>query len=203
MKNRDAFEIGLDELLGGVSAANLADPTLYQYYTCLKERRILINESITPAIVESVILPLLRMDNDGTGEPIEIILNTCGGSLYDGLALCNVIDNLKTPTTITVYTYAYSMGGLILLAGHNNPNVKKRALGFSTALIHAGSSSLSGDTASVRDTMEFNNLFEEKIKEYVVSHSNITTDEYDEHYRKQWYFTSDDMLKYGFIDEII
>ena len=58
-------------------------------------------------IVETVMIPLLEMDNDGTGKPIEIILDTVGGSLFDGAALCNIIDNLKTPTTITVMTYAY------------------------------------------------------------------------------------------------
>ena len=123
MKNKEILEIPLGDLTG---ESSLPDPITYQYYRQLKDRKIIINDQIDSSIVETVMLPLLQMDNDGTGKPIEIILNTVGGSLFDGATLCNIIDNLKTPTTITVMTYAYSMGSIILMAGFNNPNVKKR-----------------------------------------------------------------------------
>ena len=118
MNNKEVLEIPLSDL---VSDTSLPDPVTYQYYKQLKDRRIVINDQIDSSIVEMVMLPLLQMDNDGTGKPIEIILNTVGGSLFDGATLCNIIDNLKTPTTITVMTYAYSMGSIILMAGYNNP----------------------------------------------------------------------------------
>ena len=116
MNNKEVLEIPLSDLVGDSS---LPDPVTYQYYKQLKDRKIVINEQIDSNIVEMVMLPLLQMDNDGTGKPIEIILNTVGGSLFDGATLCNIIDNLKTPTTITVMTYAYSMGSIILMAGYN------------------------------------------------------------------------------------
>ena len=175
----------------------------YQYYKCLANRQILINDQIDLTIVETAILPLLEMDNDGTGEPIEIILNTCGGSLFDGLAMCSVIDNLKTPTVITVITYAYSMGGVILMAGKNNPNVTKRCYGYSTGLLHAGSTYLEGNSSSVKDTFNFYQKFEDKIKEYTLSHSNITEEEYSEMERREWYMTSEVMLEKGLVDYII
>lgn len=105
--NKD-YEINLDELL-----ANPAEmtPATYQYYKNLKNRTIIINDQITADIVESVMLPPIEMDNDGTGKPITIRLSTVGGSLFDGITLCDIIDKLKTPTTIVVQTYAYSMGG--------------------------------------------------------------------------------------------
>lgn len=148
-------------------------------------------------------LPLLEMDNDGTGEPINIVLNTLGGSLFDGATLCNIIDNLKTPTTITVFTYAYSMGSILLMAGYNNPNVKKRCYKHSTALLHAGSSYLEGDSMSVKDQFNFYQKFEDVIKEYTLSHSKITPEEYDKMERYEWYMTSDTMLEKGLVDEII
>lgn len=111
MKNKDLLEVPLAEL---DLDKTLPSPVMYQYYKNLKDRKIIINEQIGSDIVENVMIPLLEMDNDGTGKPIEIILNTIGGSLFDGATLCNIIDNLKTPTTITVMTYAYSMGALYL-----------------------------------------------------------------------------------------
>ncbi len=194
------LELDLNELLNGGS---LPDPVMYQYYKNLKQRKIVINESIGAEIVEMVILPLLEMDNDGSGEPIEIVLCTCGGSLFDGMALCDVIDNLKCPTTITVITYAYSMGGIILMAGYNNPNVTRRCYKHSTALLHSGSTYLEGHSTGVKDQFEFNQKFEEKIKEYTISHSKISIEEYEKMERYEWYMTSDTMLEKGLVDEII
>lgn len=194
------FEVSLDELLGNPMELT---PATYQYYKGLKERRIIINDQITSDIVESVMLPLLEMDNDGTGEPIEIVLCSVGGSLFDGMPLCDIIDNLKTPTTIKVLTYAMSMGGLILMAGYNNPSVKKVCYLHSSALLHAGSTYLEGNSSSVKDTFNFHQKFEEKIKEYTLSHSKITEEEYDKMERYEWYMTSDVMLEKGLVDEII
>lgn len=182
---------------------NLPDPCIYQYYKNLNNRRIIINDQIDATLLETVILPLLEMDNDGTGKPIEIILCTVGGSLFDGLTLCNIIDNLKCPTTITVATYAYSMGSIILMAGYNNPHVKKRCYEFSTALLHSGSSYLEGNSNAVKDQFNFYQTFENKVKEYTLSHSRITEEEYDKMERYEWYMDSATMLEKGLVDEII
>ena len=193
----------LEDIAIALKPTGLPDIITYQYYKNLEKRTIIINEQITSNIVESVMLPLLEMDNDGTGEPINIILNTIGGSLFDGATLCNIIDNLKTPTTITVFTYAYSMGSILLMAGYNNPNVKKRCYKHSTALLHAGSSYLEGDSMSVKDQFNFYQKLEDVIKEYTLSHSKITPEEYDKMERYEWYMTSDTMLEKGLVDEII
>jgi ATP-dependent protease ClpP protease subunit len=194
------LEVDLGELL---SAPTELSPIMYQYYKGLKNRTIIINEQIGSDIVENVMLPLLEMDNDGSGKPITIYLSTIGGSLFDGMPLCDIIDGLKTPTTIIVPTYAYSMGGLILMSGFNNHNVKKICYKHSTALIHAGSTYLEGNSTSVKDTFDFHQKYEKKIKQYVLSHSRITEKEYEKMERYEFYMDSDTMLDKGLVDEII
>ena len=70
-------------------------PTLYQYYKGLEERRIVINDALDNDIIERVALPLIEMDNDGTGAPIDIVLSSPGGSVFDAMVLCDIIDRLK------------------------------------------------------------------------------------------------------------
>lgn len=200
MKNKEIIEI---PLIGAQNDSTLPDPVIFQYYKNLENRKIVINDQIDSSIVETAILPLIEMDNDGTGKPIEIILNTVGGSLFDGASLCNIIDNLKTDTTITVITYAYSMGSILLMAGYNNPHVTKRCYKFSTALLHAGSSYLEGNGSSVKDQFNFYQKFEDVLKEYTLSHSKITPKEYEKMERYEWYMTSDMMMEKGLIDYII
>lgn len=192
------MEITLEKLID-----DSIDAATYQYFKGLSERRIVFNDEVSEDIVEQVMLPLLEMDNDGSGDPIMIVLNTPGGSLFDGMPLCDIIDNLKTPTTIFVPSHAYSMGGFFLMAGYNNPNVKKVCYKHSTALLHGGSAYMEGSAAMVKDTFKFQERYDQKIKEYVLTHSKINEDEYERMERYEWYMTAEDMLDYGLVDEVI
>ena len=196
----EQFEINLDDLLNNIGGI---DPTMYQYYKGLKNRTIIINDQITSNVVEEVMLPLIEMDNDKTGNPITIYLSTIGGSIFDGMPLCDIIDKLKTKTTIIVPTYAYSMGGIILMAGFSNDNVKKVCYKHSTALLHAGSTYLEGNSSAVKDTFNFHQKYEDMIKQYTLSHSRITEEEYLKMERYEYYMTSETMLEKGLVDEIL
>lgn len=199
-QTRSEAYIDLTELLSNPQDLS---PVTYQYFKNLTKRTIIFNEDVCADILEKFTLPLLEWDNDGTGEPITIILSSPGGSLFDGITVCDIIDNLKTPTTIIVHGYAYSMGGLILMGGYNNPNVTKKCYRHSTALIHSGSTYLEGNTNAVKDQFKFHEKFEQKIKDYVLSHTKITAKEYAKIERQEYYLTAEDMLEKGFVDEII
>lgn len=175
----------------------------HQYEDLLKKRVILINDIISDLTVDKVIMPLLQMDNDGSGEKITIYLNTNGGSVYDGLSLCNIIERLKTPTDIIVLGYAYSMGSIILMSGKNNPNVKRYCYPFSTALIHGGSAYISGSSIQVKDYWKFNEKYEKRIADFIVSHTNLTEEDYAAIERYEAYMDSDEMLEKGLVDEIL
>ena len=174
-----------------------------EYERLLSERKILINDIISENTMEKVIMPLLRMDNDGSGQRITVYINTNGGSVYDGLILCNIIEKLKTPTDVIVLGYAYSMGAIILMSGKNNPNVIRKCYPFSTALIHGGSTYVSGSSSQVKDYFKFNERFEKRIADFIVSHTTLTEDDYAAIERYEAYMDSDEMLEKGLVDEII
>jgi ATP-dependent Clp protease protease subunit len=200
-KKSEIAELDINELISQLSESS--NPVAYQYFKNLKNRTIIINETINENIIETAVLPLLEMDNDGSGKEINILVNTLGGQVYNGLVLCDVISKLKTKTTITVLAYAYSMGSLIIMSAYNNPNVTVRCYSFTTALVHGGSTFVEGTSSQVKDYFEFNLKYEDKIKDFILSHSKITEEEYQKMERYEWYMTSEDMLKYGLVTEII
>lgn len=173
------------------------------YKQLLNKRIVLINDVISANTIEKVVMPLLSMDNDGTNEKITIYVNTNGGSVYDGLVVCDVIERLKTKTDIIVLGYAYSMGSLILMAGKNNKNVTRYCYSFSTALIHGGSSFISGTSSQVKDYFKFNEKYEKRIADFIVSHTNLTEDDYAAIERFEAYMDSDEMLEKGLVDIIL
>jgi ATP-dependent Clp protease protease subunit len=199
--------IDLNELVAKLKET--ADPILFEYFKGLNERILIINDEISIQIVEMGILPLLRWQQEDVGKPVEerkpitIFLNTPGGDVYNGLVLCDIIEQTETPINIIVLAYAYSMGSLVLISGSGNPLVKRYAYPFSSALIHAGNVQAGGDQNAVRDYFEFNDRFEKRIKNFFLKKTKITEPEYDKMYRKQWYFDSTMMLEKGMIDGII
>lgn len=184
-----------------VNGLNIVD---YQYFhNLLNNRTIILNSEIDESILETVVLPLQQFEKDDSVAPVTLYLNTPGGSVADGLMLCNIIDNYKKKLDIIVPSYACSMGTIILCSGNKNPNVTKKCYPFSFALIHSGSTYVGGESHTVEDVMDFNKSMDKAIKDYIVENTSISEEEYDSHYRKQWYLNSADMLRYKLVDEII
>lgn len=180
------------------------DPVMYQYFNHYKNHRtIVFNRAVDDSIVEMVILPLLEFEADEDNTPVKLIISTVGGSVSDGLILCNIIDNYKKPLEIYIYGYACSMGTIILCSGNNNPNVTKYCYPFSFGLFHAGYSAVEGEALSVEDQMAFNKQTDTMIRDYVVANTKITTEEYKANERRQWYLTAKEMQEKGLIDIII
>lgn len=200
MEKKGNLEIPLSELVGD---SLLPDPTIYQYYTQLKQRRIIINEEIGDNLLETAILPFIEMDNDGTDQPIEIILSTIGGEIYNGFNLVDQIEKAKSPVTIHIMSIAASMGILIAMAGKNNKNVKTVCHPFSVGLLHSGSQYMEGSVHAVRDTFNFSQHYEDKIKKYILSHSKIDDELYEKIERKEYWMDSDEMKRLNIVDEII
>lgn len=185
------------------AASGLPDPVKYAYYKGLQNRQIIINEDIGDCFLEETIMPFIEMDNDGSGDPIEIILQTCGGDIYTGFNFVDMIEKAKSPVTIHIMAIAASMGTLIAMAGKNNPNVKTVCHPFSVGLIHSGSQFMEGTTHAVKDLFNFSQQYEEKIKQFILTHSNIDEEYYDKIERKELWLDADEMLKLGIVDEII
>lgn len=180
-----------------------SNPIFFQYFKNLKNRTIVINDEVSENIIEMAVLPLLEMDNDGSGKDINILISSPGGAVYAGLTLCSVIDKLKCKTTITALSYVMSMGALITMAGFNNPNVYKKCYPFTVGLIHGGNQFIDGTSSQVKDFFNFNEKYEEKIKEYILTHSKITEKDYKKMLKSEWYMTAEDMVKYGIVQEIV
>lgn len=197
------MELTLDEIMEMLKPTGMPDPIMYQYYLNLLKRKIVINEQISDGLLETAILPFIEMDNDGTNKPIEIILSTVGGEIYSGFNLVDQIENAKSPVIIHIMSMAASMGILIAMAGKNNPNVKTVCHKFSVGLLHSGSQYLEGSAHAVKDLFDFSQQYEEKIKEYILSHTKIDKELYEKIERKEYWMDAQEMLRVGIVDEII
>ena len=83
----------------------------------LKERKIFIFGEIDSVALYRFTATMLSLVTQDPHSPIKIYLNSPGGSVVDGLAICDLITEYKDIIEIYCVGYAYSMGAIILSAG--------------------------------------------------------------------------------------
>jgi ATP-dependent Clp protease protease subunit len=199
MINYEAGTKSFEELLAsGIS--------LYEVLSVmdLEQRKIFLNSEIDMLSVDGVIWKILQyntLDKDIPVEkrkPILLYISSNGGEIDAGFALIDTILCSKTPVYTINSGYLYSMGLLIGLAGH-----KRYAFQNSKYLLHDGSYFTYNSGAKAQDQMEFYRRAEQKTKEYIVSRSKISNEEYEEKLRIEWYLFAEEAKEKGFVDYII
>lgn len=176
----------------------------YFYLRDLKQRKLFINTAIDQSSIIAVIRHIMQYNADDRDIPVEkrkpilLYLTSEGGQVDAGFELIDVIQNSKTPVYTINLGYWYSMGFLIGIAGH-----KRFASSNSKMLMHDGSTFVYNSGAKAQDQMRFQAKTDERIKQYVMSRSKITSDDYDKQFRSEWYLFADEAKEMGFVDYII
>lgn len=174
------------------------------YLRDLKQRKLFISTNICQETVDDAIRHIMQINREDMGvaredrKPIILYVTSNGGDVDAGFALIDVILSSETPVYVINQGYQYSMGFLIGLAGH-----KRFAMPHAKFLMHDGSQFIYNSGAKAQDQMEFNKRMEERIKQYVLSRTEITSEMYDSQMRKEWYMFADEAKRLGVTDYII
>ena len=174
------------------------------YLKDLKQRKLFIDDEICQETIFDITRHILQFNKEDRDIPVEerqpilLYISSNGGNVDDAFELIDVIENSKTPIYTINLSYQYSMAFLIGIAGH-----KRFATKNAKFLMHDGSQFLYSSGAKVQDQMKFQEKVEKRIKNYVLSKSNITSKEYDSKYRIEWYLFADEAKANGFTDYII
>jgi ATP-dependent Clp protease protease subunit len=133
-------------------------------------------------------------------DPIYLVLNTPGGSVFAGLELMQYVNTLRRPVHV-VANYAASMGFHIL---QNSP--KRYVTKFATIMSHRAHGGFRGDIPQ-QITSRLNHIIslvgkmdDEVIKRTKGKHSK---ESYSELIRDEYYAVGADAIKDGFADEVV
>ncbi|TVY09958.1 ClpP family protease [Paenibacillus cremeus] len=180
----------------------------YTFFRALEDRQIILNSEVDDYLLERVGYQIIKWNREDDKLPdgesrkeIEIILNSPGGDVYLGMALCAVIEKSVTPIAITVIGNAASMGALLLVSGSRHG--RRRAYEFSNVLFHDGSTVLYGSSNKVKDHVKFQEEKDQQIRDFIIRNTKITDAKYEDMKDREWWLTAKSALEWGVIDEII
>jgi ATP-dependent Clp protease protease subunit len=91
------------------------------YSRLLKDRIILVHGNVTEVMVAKVIPQILFLAHSGSSEPVEIHINSGGGSIMDGFGIYDALMYLKKKTGCEIHTVVFgsacSMGAFFFSIG--------------------------------------------------------------------------------------
>ena len=181
----------------------LPAPELVTYYKNDNNRTFWIEDEIGDGLFEysKQILRFNQEDRDIPVEerkPIKFFIDSPGGDLETMLAFIGLVGISKTPIWMINAGIAYSAAGLILMSGH-----KRFALPNSQCLIHTGSGQLGGTFDQTTEQMKNYKQMVEKMKNFIISHTNIDQKLFNKNKSKDWFITTEEQLELGIVDKIV
>lgn len=127
-----------------------------------QERIIFIDDVINDELANSVIAQLLYLDSLDSSKPINIIINSPGGSIMDGMAIYDTIKRCKSKIITTCTGMAASMAFVLLLSGDT-----RRMHKHSKLMMHEASGYEWGKTKDLKVQCAFQEELENELFEIV------------------------------------
>lgn len=133
-------------------------------------------------------------------QPIKLIINSFGGSVYDGFGLIAAIENSKTPIHGYCYGSAMSMGFIIYISTHY-----RFAHRMSTFMYHEISDVFWGNITGQKQNLKECERLQKIYDEYILERTKIPVNKIlDYKARKEdWYMSANEALKYKIVNQLV
>jgi ATP-dependent Clp protease protease subunit len=169
-------------------------------------RNLVLSGEISEESAQNIIQHISDINEDDFGKderiPIQLKINSIGGSMYDGFAIIGAIESSETP----IYTYGYgaimSMALPILVSG-----AKRFAHPLTTFMYHECLDTFGHyeKVSILKENLEETERVMEMYDDHILNKTSFTKKQLDKVKKGKfdWYFDINDALKYKVIDQVI
>ena len=162
------------------------------------ERIVMVSGTITDATSSVVTAQLLFLESENPEKPIQMYINSPGGSVTAGLAIYDTMRYIKPDVHTLVLGQACSMGALLLAAGD-----RRISLPHARIMVHQPSGGFEG---TARDMfIQTNEILRlrDRINNIFVKHTKQSLQEIEKTMERDHWMDAEEGLKFGIIDEIV
>ncbi|MCJ1376136.1 hypothetical protein MMC20_007376 [Loxospora ochrophaea] len=166
------------------------------------ERIICLNGAVDETVSASIVAQLLFLEADAPEKPINLYINTPGGSVTAGLAIYDTMTYIASPVTTICVGQAASMGSLLLCGGAAK---KRYALPHSSVMVHQPSGGYFGQASDIaihakeilRVREQLNGIYKRHLTK------PHTLEEIERLMERDKFMGAEEALEIGIVDEIL
>lgn len=170
------------------------------YSRLLRERIILLGTAVDEHIASLICAQLLFLESENPEKPINMYINSPGGSVTAGLAIYDTMQYISSPVSTLCMGQAASMGALLLTAGEKG---MRYALPNSRILIHQPMGGFQGQATDIDIQAREILRLKEAINQIMSHHTGRKIDKIKEDTERDYYMSAEEAKKYGLIDDIL
>lgn len=173
--------------------------------SCMKQMRAIYLEEMTrPENIRFdgyISMPWdLSYKIDNAGDYINVVINSEGGSLFDAIMIHNRLRNAGKPINVYIEAFALSAGAILMLAGDKVYMAENGLIFFHPPKVSSYEQKGAEDLA---DIIEVLRKGEESLVNTLVSKTKKSKEECQAIISNDTWFTPQEALEFGIVDEII
>jgi ATP-dependent Clp protease, protease subunit len=171
------------------------------YSRLLRERIIFINVPVDDNMAGLVVAQLLFLQSEDADRDIQMYIASGGGSITAGMAIHDTMKHIKPDVATIAMGMTGSMATLLLASGEKG---KRYSLPNSTIHFHpAGASGFGGYAPDVEIHVRHLLDMQEQGNHLMARYTGQTYEQIVQDFQRDRYFTPEEALSYGLIDEIV
>ena len=170
------------------------------YSRLLKDRIIFIGTAISDDVSNLIVAQLLFLQSEDAEKPINLYINSPGGSVTAGLAMYDTMQFLKCEVHTYCVGQAASMGAVLMAAGAKG---KRFALPNARIMIHQPWGGVEGQAADISIQAKEILRLRDRLNEILARHTGKRLEEVARDTDRDFYMSAEEARRYGLVDEVV
>lgn len=165
-----------------------------------RHRILFLSESVTAEVANRLIAGLLLLDADDHKTPIDLYINSPGGSVPDGLAIIDAMQCIQAPVSTICIGRAASVATWILAAGTRG---RRFATPNAEVMIHQVAAGFAGPVSDMRIYTEWVLRLQERLVEMLSRWTGQPPERIAKDMEREFFMTAEEARDYGIVDAIL
>jgi ATP-dependent Clp protease protease subunit len=187
----------MPEMRSGTAGLTLNDSV---YERLLRERIVFLGSEVDDEIANRITAQLLLLAAEDAEKDIVFYINSPGGSVSAGMAIYDTMMLIEPDVQTWAMGMAASMGQFLLSAGQPG---KRYALPHARIMMHQPSGGVGGTASDIAIRAEVLNKWKREMAELTAEQTGQTVDQVTRDADRDRWFTAQEALEYGFIDQVV
>jgi len=170
------------------------------YSRLLRDRVIFLGTEISDDVANVVVAQLLFLEAEDPDKPIELYINSPGGSVTAGMAIYDTMQFVRPEVATTCIGQAASMGAWLMAAGHPGRRI---ALSNSRILIHQPMGGARGQATDINIQAREILKLRERMNNILANHTGHSVEEIARDTERDYYMSADEAMAYGIVDRVV